>query len=160
MNKTNSLATVTSGKSQQPPGLGVWLASLSDGLEMEMEGLRPGGTELSPLAVIGSGRSPRLRLFGELDRASPAYAQNASCAVIFDGLLYNQAELSNHLKGSFLPTANDAELVLQAYLRWGEDALPKIRGLFALVIWDGRQNLLLCVRDRLGNHPLFYADTG
>src|SRR5712691_1109294 len=160
MNEMNALEMVASGKPAQPPGLGVWLASLGDALETEKEGLCPDGIELSPIAVVGSGRSPTLRVFGELDRALPAYAQNALCAVIFDGLLYNQAELRNHFKGSLLHTANEAELVLQAYLRWGEDALPKIRGLFALVIWDGQQERLLCVRDRLGNHPLFYADTG
>jgi len=41
MNEINALEIATSGKSQQPPGLGVWLASLGDDLGMEIEGLRP-----------------------------------------------------------------------------------------------------------------------
>ena len=47
-----------------------------------------------------------------------------------------------------------------AYRCWGEDAVRKLKGIFALVIEDGARDLLLCARDPLGMHPLFYAEVG
>ena len=41
-----------------------------------------------------------------------------------------------------------------------EDVLQRLRGVFALIIWDSLRNTLLCVRDPLGIHPMFYADSG
>ncbi|MBA3474710.1 MAG: hypothetical protein H0T57_16065, partial [Rubrobacter sp.] len=81
--------------------------------------------------------------------------------MIFDGVLHNRVELSKQLASSS-PSAitNDADLVLRAYLRWGEDVLHKVKGIFALLIWDGRRDNYLCARDPLGVYPLFYADTG
>ena len=91
----------------------------------------------------------------------PATAERASCKVIFDGVLYNRAELANRFADSSDPAAvSDADLILRAYLHWGEDMLHNIKGIFALFIWDGRRDLLLCARDPLGVYPLFYTDTG
>jgi asparagine synthetase B (glutamine-hydrolysing) len=50
--------------------------------------------------------------------------------------------------------------VLEGYLRWGEGVLARIKGIFALIIWDTRRDLLLAVRDHLGIYPLFYTDNG
>ena len=50
-----------------------------------------------------------------------------------------------------------AGLVLRAYLRWGDDFLTKLKGVFALVIWDRRSDTLLCARDQMGIFPLFFA---
>jgi asparagine synthase (glutamine-hydrolysing) len=91
----------------------------------------------------------------------PAIAERASCKVIFDGVLYNHAELANRFADSSDPAAvSDADLILRAYLHWGEDVLHNVKGIFALFIWDGRRDALLCARDPLGIYPLFYADTG
>lgn len=53
--------------------------------------------------------------------------------------------------------ATDVELILRAYLAWGEDCTAHLMGDFAFAIWDGRAGRLLCVRDHLGGKPFFYA---
>jgi asparagine synthase (glutamine-hydrolysing) len=93
--------------------------------------------------------------------ALPSVAENASCKVIFGGVLYNRAALGEQFASSSSPpVTSDAELVLRAYLRWGENVLRKIKGVFALFVWDQRRDFLLCARDPLGVYPLFYADSG
>src|SRR5919197_494853 len=84
-------------------------------------------------------------------------ARHGPCAAFFDGLLYNRAELAERLG---LPEATDSELVLHAYLRWGEDAPRELRGIYALVVGDRRRERLTCVRDRVGSYPLFYTAVG
>ena len=54
----------------------------------------------------------------------------------------------------------DAELLLRAYLAWGEDCLLQLVGEFAFAIWDGRSRTLVCVRDRFGIKPFYYAQVG
>lgn len=52
------------------------------------------------------------------------------------------------------------ELLLRAYLTWGEACLERIQGDFAFALWDGRQEMLWCGRDQLGVKPLYYAELG
>jgi asparagine synthase (glutamine-hydrolysing) len=96
-----------------------------------------------------------LCLLGNPGQFLPAKAEDTFCSVIFDGVLYNRADLSECSNGS--STENDAAIVLQAYLRWGEDVLNKIKGIFALFIQDRARDVLLAARDPLGVYPLFYA---
>ncbi len=58
------------------------------------------------------------------------------------------------------PNATDAELILLAYLVWGEDCVEHLLGDFAFAIWDGPQQRLFCARDHLGVKPFFYAHLG
>jgi asparagine synthetase B (glutamine-hydrolysing) len=51
----------------------------------------------------------------------------------------------------------DAELVAHAYFRWGQGLLARLRGIFALVVWDRDAEMLLAARDPIGLHPLFYS---
>ena len=109
---------------------GTWLATL-----------RKGGTERFEVSS-GPGSSHSVTSDGEL-------------TVLFDGLLHTRREWLHEFS---LPTASDASLVLHAYLRWGEGVLERVKGLFALIVWDGGKDLLLCARDPHGMHPCFYAD--
>lgn len=54
-------------------------------------------------------------------------------------------------------TAGDAELILHAYLSWGEDCVEHLLGDFAFAIWDARSRRLFCARDRFGVKPFYYA---
>ena len=86
-------------------------------------------------------------------------AETGSGRVIFDGVLHNRGELRARFAGR-LPDdePSDADLVGQAYRCWGEDAIPRLKGIFALLISDRVRELLLCARDPVGMHPLFYAE--
>ncbi len=88
--------------------------------------------------------------------ARAAIASERSCGVIFDGVLHNREEIAPALgiNGAGL---GDARLLLAAYERWGAELTRHIKGVFALVIWDGMQRRLLAIRDPLGAFPLFYA---
>jgi asparagine synthase (glutamine-hydrolysing) len=88
----------------------------------------------------------------------PALAEDPSCTVVFDGLLYNRTELREQLAERLPPNPSDAELVGRAYQRWGEDAIARLQGIFALIIADRDRHRLLCARDPLGIRPLFYAE--
>lgn len=78
-------------------------------------------------------------------------------AVAFFGELYNARDLACALEGAGggLLGGPAAQVVLSALERWGEGALERLEGPFALAYWDGER--LLCARDRLGEIPLFYA---
>jgi asparagine synthase (glutamine-hydrolysing) len=84
-------------------------------------------------------------------------ARQGQCGALFDGLLYNRKELEHRLQ---TPGLTDSELVLHAYLRWGDDVLDELKGIYAFVIGDVVHRRVLCARDRVGSHPLFYADAG
>jgi asparagine synthase (glutamine-hydrolysing) len=112
--------------------------------------------------VVGAnGRSRTLYLGNEVNSVPPLCAAETNCSVIFEGALFNQEDLREQL-GDFLApaTGNEAELILNAYRRWGEDLMKRLRGSFALIIWDEARETLLCLRDPLGSHPLFYAKGG
>jgi asparagine synthase (glutamine-hydrolysing) len=91
--------------------------------------------------------------------ALKATSPDGSLTAVFDGIIYNRNELSVRL-ADVLPTASDPELVLQAYRSWGADLLRRVKGIFALIIWDGTRDVLFGARDPLGVYPLFYAEGG
>ncbi|MEQ8232875.1 MAG: asparagine synthase-related protein [Gammaproteobacteria bacterium] len=73
------------------------------------------------------------------------------------GHLYSRAELAAALGRD---VDSDAELVLAAYRRWGDDCLARLDGDFACIIHDEQSRRVLCARDALGMHPLCYAFDG
>src|SRR5262245_53000646 len=60
----------------------------------------------------------------------PACARNQFCSVVLDGFLQNRNELLMQLGEDVSPAINDVELILASYLRWGEESLQKIKGVF------------------------------
>ena len=76
-------------------------------------------------------------------------------SITYNGETYNFKDLRHELNGPF--TSNtDTEVVLRAYGRWGVDAFPRLRGMFALAIWDDQKQTLVLARDPLGIKPLYY----
>ena len=92
----------------------------------------------------------------------PLYDEAAGLCLTFDGRIDNREDLKALLEtnGSGPHQATDAELVLAAYRKWGEDCPVHLRGDFAFAIWDGRRKQLFCARDHLGVRPFFYARVG
>ena len=84
------------------------------------------------------------------------------CALVFNGQAYDFAALRAELesRGHTFTTRSDTEVVLVAYLAWGEQFALRLHGMFAIAIWDGRARKLVLARDRLGKKPLYYAHDG
>jgi asparagine synthase (glutamine-hydrolysing) len=82
--------------------------------------------------------------------------------ISYNGEVYNYIELRRELesKGRRFATSTDTEVVLQAWIAWGEDALPRLNGGFAFAIYDRLERQLVLVRDRFGKRPLFYTQSG
>lgn len=134
--------------------LGIWVAARGEPGPPELRRLR------TTVTVAGNAQGHALRLVVETEGPRPATAASEECGVVFDGALFNRGEFRDQLRNGPFPLPDDASLVLQAYLRWGRDLFPRIKGIFALVIWDSRNHSLFCARDRTGFYPLFYAEAG
>ena len=79
------------------------------------------------------------------------------CVITTDVRLDNRDELLSALGLSERSKSiGDAELILVAYLEWGEDCLDRLLGDFAFAIWDPRHKKLFCARDHFGMRPLYY----
>jgi asparagine synthase (glutamine-hydrolysing) len=80
----------------------------------------------------------------------------------YNGEIYNYRELRTDLEaeGVWFRSNTDSEVVLYALAQWGTDALLKFNGMFALALWDRKEQTLLLARDRYGIKPLYYATQG
>ena len=80
-------------------------------------------------------------------------------ALVFNGQAYEHDEVRERLRsrGHAFSTRSDTEVVLRAYLEWGERFVEELHGMFALALWDAPRRKLLLARDRLGKKPLYYA---
>jgi asparagine synthase (glutamine-hydrolysing) len=81
--------------------------------------------------------------------------------MVFNGEIYNYIELRDEMraKGEVFTTESDSEVLLRAYMLWGAQMLPLLRGMFALLIWDTREKRLFAARDRYGIKPLYVVQT-
>lgn len=81
--------------------------------------------------------------------------------LVFNGEIYNYLELREEMraKGEVFVSDSDSEVLLRAYMLWGEDALARLRGMFAFLIWDARDKTLFAARDRYGIKPLYMVST-
>ena len=78
--------------------------------------------------------------------------------LVYNGELYNTEELRLELKklGHEFTGHSDTEVVLHAYAQWGESAVERFNGIFALAVWERNCRRLFLARDRIGVKPLFY----
>jgi asparagine synthase (glutamine-hydrolysing) len=79
--------------------------------------------------------------------------------MVFNGEIYNFKELRKILvgKGHEFRSQSDSEVVLHMYQEFGLAFVDQLKGMFAIAIWDSRDNSLILVRDHMGKKPLFYA---
>jgi asparagine synthase (glutamine-hydrolysing) len=89
----------------------------------------------------------------------PIHNEDRSVWIVFNGEVYNFRELRAELEaaGHRFYTSTDTEVIVHAYEQWGAGAIPRLRGMFGLAIWDSKQRTLLVARDRIGIKPLYYA---
>lgn len=94
--------------------------------------------------------------------AQPMAAARERYWITFNGEIYNYWSLRQELarQGVDFRTANsDTEVLLWAFVHWGEDCLARLRGMFAFAVLDLKERRLFLARDRLGKKPLYYRAT-
>ena len=114
------------------------------------------GTWFSPSECLGLGHV-RLSIIDIEFGAQPMTSPCGRWTIAFNGEIYNYRELREELGASAFVTRSDTEVVWRAYARWGEGCLPRLRGMFAFVIWDNHEESLFLARDRFGIKPLYYG---
>ncbi|GAA1456017.1 asparagine synthase (glutamine-hydrolyzing) [Williamsia maris] len=82
-------------------------------------------------------------------------------AIVYSGETYNFTELRRELigLGHGFTTDSDTEVVLRGYLQWGTSLVERLNGMYAFAIWDGRDEKLVMVRDRMGIKPFYFYPT-
>ena len=88
----------------------------------------------------------------------PLANEDGTCTVVQNGEIYNYAALTHELEraGHRFRTRCDTETIVHAYEQWGLDFAERLRGMFAVAIWDARERRLVLARDRFGIKPLYY----
>jgi asparagine synthase (glutamine-hydrolysing) len=92
----------------------------------------------------------------------PIANEDETVWVVFNGEIYNFGDLHDQLvkKGHSFKTRCDTEVIVHLYEEEGEKCFEKLRGMFAIAIWDRRKQKLILGRDRVGKKPLFYFYDG
>src|SRR5215813_9825731 len=91
----------------------------------------------------------------------PLSNEDDTIHIVFNGEIYNYQQLREYLvsRGHHFKTQTDTEVIVHLYEELGETCVERLRGMFALAIWDNRQKSLFLARDRVGIKPLYYSQT-
>jgi asparagine synthase (glutamine-hydrolysing) len=90
----------------------------------------------------------------------PIFSPDRRYAIVYNGELFNNPELRAELEGKFpfQTDHSDTETILAAWILWGDDAWPRLEGMYAVAIWDKLERQLVLARDPLGIKPLFLTE--
>ncbi len=120
------------------------------------------GAWVSPAGDVGLGFR-RLAIIDLSEKANqPMSNEDGSLWLVFNGEIYNHAELREELSRSGRHTwktdHSDSEMILHAFEEWGIDCLHRFRGMFGIGLWDAIRRELWLVRDRMGVKPVYYSE--
>lgn len=92
----------------------------------------------------------------------PMSSANNRYTIVFNGEIYNYIEIRAELigKGYNFRSNTDTEVLLNAYIEWGEECLTRLNGMWAFLVFDKENNTIFGARDRFGMKPLYYYDSG
>lgn len=105
--------------------------------------------------------SRRLSIIDVAGGRQPLSNEDGTAWIVFNGEIYNHRELHDELeaRGHRFRTRTDTEVIVHLYEEMGDRCVDRLRGMFAFAVWDEPARKLLLARDRLGQKPLFYAET-
>jgi asparagine synthase (glutamine-hydrolysing) len=111
---------------------------------------------------VGRGIGLGFRRLSIIDVAGghqPLSNEDGRVWVMLNGEIYNYLELHDDLikRGHRFATHSDTETIVHLYEEYGEECFARLRGMFAIALWDSREHKLLLARDRVGKKPLYYA---
>jgi len=137
-----------------PDGDGCWMPGWED--HRRLEALRDPFAEPTTGVALGFVRLSILDLAPTGDQ--PMVAPGAG-ALVFNGEIYNYLELRRELdaRGATSRSSGDTEVLLNGWLEWGFDLLPRLNGMWAFALYDERRRGMLLCRDRFGEKPLFWT---
>ena len=117
------------------------------------------GYHEGPHAVLGM---RRLAIIDVAGGQQPVYNEDRTVAAVFNGEIYNFAELRAGLRrrGHRMVTDGDSECIPHLYEEYGDSLVDHLRGMFALAVWDAARRRLLLARDRVGKKPLYWRCDG
>ena len=113
--------------------------------------------EIGPGVGLGHARLSIIDLSHAADQ--PMYSASGNVCIVFNGEIYNFQEIRTELegRGHKFRTNSDTEVLIEGYEVWGVDVVNRLRGMFAIAIWDKVQDQLILLRDRVGKKPVFYT---
>ena len=99
----------------------------------------------------------RLSILDLDSRSNQPFVYNEDISIVFNGEVYNYKELkSQYLSDVTLRTTSDTEVICAMYEKFGADCVNYLNGMFAYVIYDSKNKVLVGARDRLGKKPFYY----
>ncbi|MFG2349682.1 asparagine synthase (glutamine-hydrolyzing) [Streptomyces phaeochromogenes] len=103
----------------------------------------------------------RLALVGPSSGDQPLFSEDEQIVLIANGEVYNHRDLERGFGGGLrMRTDSDCEILANLYARDGLRFLDKTNGMYAIALWDRRNNRLVLGRDRFGIKPLYYVRVG
>ena len=103
----------------------------------------------------------RLSIIDLENGSQPVGNEDGRIWTVFNGEIYNFRELRRELvaRGHRFVSESDTETIVHLYEEMGPDCVEKLRGMFAIAVWDEREQQLMLARDRIGIKPLYYTVT-
>jgi asparagine synthase (glutamine-hydrolysing) len=104
----------------------------------------------------------RLKIIDIEGGDQPIVSDDGNTVIVFNGEIYNHLELRRELeqRGHHFHSRSDTETVLHAFREWDTGCFSRLRGMFAVALWEERDRRLVLARDRMGIKPLYIARRG
>jgi asparagine synthase (glutamine-hydrolysing) len=104
----------------------------------------------------------RLKIIDLHGGDQPILSEDGGTGIVFNGEIYNHLELRRELeeRGHRFTSHSDTETVLHAFLEWDKECFSRLRGMFAIALWNKSEKRIVLARDRLGIKPLYISRQG